>query len=158
MIHGRSPIQGPNKTESQSYYLYVNMESNLATLEQMGYNREISIAALTATGNNIDQAFEWIETMQTAQRADNDGEFDLIAAAAPAPSVQEPTVFHTRVGGDVGLGHFAEGVESDSIEELVDARIQMFNEMGFTNEQAIEALRQCNNDVNEALTLLLSHN
>ena len=132
------------------------MESNIATLQQLGYGRETSVAALTATGNNIEEAFEYIEDMQLAQKSDNDGEFDLIAAAPPAPSVHDATVFHPRVGGDVGLGHFADGVESGSIEELVDARIQMFNEMGFTNEQAVDALRRCNNDVNEALTLLLS--
>jgi uncharacterized UBP type Zn finger protein len=39
---------------------------------------------------------------------------------------------------------------------MVDARISVFTEMGFTSQQAEEALRVKNNDVNEALNLLLA--
>jgi len=37
---------------------------------------------------------------------------------------------------------------------MVDARISTFTEMGFTSQQAEEALKSANGDVNLALTLL----
>jgi hypothetical protein len=37
---------------------------------------------------------------------------------------------------------------------MVDARISMFTEMGFTAKQAEEALQAAKGDVNEALNLL----
>ena len=40
--------------------------------------------------------------------------------------------------------------------EMVDERISVFTEMGFSSEQATEALQNCNNDVNEALSMLLA--
>ena len=38
---------------------------------------------------------------------------------------------------------------------MVDARISIFTEMGFTAKQAEDALKLKNNDVNEALNMLL---
>ncbi len=58
----------------------------------------------------------------------------------------------------MGVDHFAEGVREGSVAEMVDARISSFTEMGFTVQQAENALQRCNKDVNEALTFLLSEN
>ena len=126
-------------------------EGAIATLVAMGYPRDDVIDALDATHDDVNLAVEWLSVSE-----DNDNEFDLMAGTAPAPAIQEPTVFRPRMGGHEGVDQFAVGVENGTISQLVDARIQMFTDMGFTTEQAEAALRACNNDVNEALTLLLS--
>ena len=86
----------------------------------------------------------------------DDAEFDLIAAANPEPAVHPPTVFEPRTGHGGAVDHFQADVTHGTISEMVDARISVFTEMGFSPEEATEALRKCNNDVNEALTMLLS--
>ena len=86
---------------------------------------------------------------------EDDAEFDLIAAANPEPEVHPATVFVPR--NDHGGAHdpFADVTEG-SVAEMVDARISVFTEMGFSAAQAVAALQKCNNDINEALTLLLA--
>ena len=87
----------------------------------------------------------------------DDAEFDLIAAANPEPAVRAATVFQPRTGHADGTeDHFRAGVTHGTVSEMVDSRISVFTEMGFTVEEATEALRRCNNDVNDALTMLLS--
>jgi uncharacterized UBP type Zn finger protein len=77
----------------------------------------------------------------------------LIAAAEAEPDVREPTVFYPRTEREEE-DHFREG--SATVGEMVDSRIQSLVAMGFTAADAESALRRCNNDVNEALNLLLS--
>lgn len=48
-------------------------------------------------------------------------------------------------------------IDGDDVAEYEDSRITSLKEMGFTTQEAIDALIACNDDVNEALTLLLSH-
>lgn len=70
--------------------------------------------------------------------------------------MREPTVFKTQDHAHrPGVDAFRE-VRGGTISEMVDSRISVFTEMGFTAEQAEQALKDCNNDVNEALTLLLN--
>jgi uncharacterized UBP type Zn finger protein len=47
-------------------------------------------------------------------------------------------------------------VTADEADEFDDSRIASLKEMGFTTEEVKNALAQCNDDVNDALTLLLS--
>ena len=86
----------------------------------------------------------------------NDDEFDLIAASSPEPSIRPPTVFATKhrvaeVQDENGASEMAE-----SAAAFEDSRISSLVEMGFTSSEATDALLACKNDVNEALTLLLS--
>ena len=91
--------------------------------------------------------------------AQDDAEFDLIAAANPEPAVRAPTVFQPHANGHEGAPDaFRQDITHGTISEMVDARISVFTEMGFSPEQATEALKQCNNDVNDALTMLLAGN
>jgi hypothetical protein len=87
---------------------------------------------------------------------EDDAEFDLIAAANPEPAVHPATVFEPRTGHGGAPDLFQADVTHGTISEMVDARISVFTEMGFSPEEATEALRKCNNDVNEALTMLLA--
>lgn len=71
--------------------------------------------------------------------------------------MHEPTVFNSR---DHRHRH-PEGVVDPFMQvregktaEMVDARISMFTEMGFTTEQAEAALKQSKGDVNVALNIL----
>ncbi len=81
----------------------------------------------------------------------NDNEFDLIAAdeanraAVPAK--------HTATSRTTQASHAP--VSTEEADEYDDSRIASLKEMGFTAEEARNALAQCNDDVNEALTLLL---
>ena len=87
------------------------------------------------------------------QGLDGDNEFDLIGTDSPQPRIHEPTVFHAKRDND----NVTYNDESDDILfDMQDSRIKSLVEMGFSDEQAKEALIACNNDVNEALTLLLS--
>lgn len=128
-------------------------EESLQTLVSMGFSTDQAEIALSRSGNDINYAIELLSQGPLAE--DDDAEFDLIASSAEEPSVRPATIFQPRVGGHEGHDHFAD-VTQGSTSEMVDARIATFTEMGFSHEQAEEALRQCNNDVNEALTWLLS--
>ena len=86
---------------------------------------------------------------------EDDSEFDLIAAADPVPEIQPATVFRPRNNHDGVVDHFLD-VTHGTVSEMVDSRISIFTEMGFSAEEAVTALQRSNNDVNEALTMLLS--
>ena len=125
----------------------------IATLTSMGFPREQAEQAYARSGNDIELA---ANILSRGLPEEDDGEFDLIAQAHPEPRVAPPTVFHPRIGGHEGVDHFQDDVqEGASASELLDARLSAFTAMGFTVEQAETALRACNNDINEALTLLL---
>lgn len=47
-------------------------------------------------------------------------------------------------------------VDGDDVAEYEDSRISSLKEMGFSTQEAVDALIACNDDVNEALTMLLS--
>jgi len=129
-------------------------ESSVEVLVAMGFDRTRAEAALARTGGDVEFAANLLSRGGDFS-AENDSEFDLIAASQPEPTIRAPTVFHPRVGGHEGVDHFADGVREGTLSEILDARISIFTEMGFTTVQAEEALRRCNNDVNEALTFLL---
>ena len=86
---------------------------------------------------------------------EDDSEFDLIAAARPEPAVHPVTVFVPRNDHGGAPDPFA-AVTEGTVAEMVDSRISVFTEMGFSADQAVAALRETKNDINEALTLLLS--
>ena len=90
-------------------------------------------------------------------KEDDDAEFDLIAAARPEAQVREPTVFlqHDHRHPPGAADPFKDNIKEGSIPEMVDSRISNFTDMGFSADQAVEALRLANNDVNEALSMLL---
>lgn len=84
---------------------------------------------------------------------EDDAEFDLIAQAEAQSAVQEPVVFHPtteRAEAD----HFREG--SSTVGEMLDSRIQSLVSMGFSAADAENALKVCNNDINDALSFLLT--
>lgn len=123
--------------------------SEVSTLMSMGFPEEDSRLALQRSGNNIDLAIE----MLSNDPNEDDAEFDLLPENADN-GVNLPTVFQPRVDHGNEPDAFLEG--STTIEEMVDSRIQSLTAMGFTVEQAQQALRAANNDINEALNLLLS--
>jgi uncharacterized UBP type Zn finger protein len=128
----------------------VNQEA-LKLIVSMGFDESQAKIALMRSNNDIEHA---VDMLSNGLREDDDAEFDLISAADPEPDVRPPTVFKPRsTHDDAHTDAFNNG---GTIPEMVDARISTFTEMGFTAEQAEEALRQCNGDVNEALNLLLS--
>lgn len=86
---------------------------------------------------------------------EDDSEFDLIAAADPAPEIQPATVFRPRNNHDGVVDPFLD-VTHGTVSEMVDSRISIFTEMGFSAEEAVAALQRTDNDVNEALTVLLA--
>ncbi len=96
-------------------------------------------------------------TLSIKVKDEDDAEFDLLAAAEPEPCLREPTVFlqHDHRHPPGAPDHFKEGIKQGTVAEMVDSRISTFTDMGFTAEQAMEALRRSNNDVNDALTMLL---
>jgi hypothetical protein len=95
----------------------------VSNLQAMGFPREQVELALKRAGNDPNVAVELLSQGTTLV---DDAEFDLIAGAAPEPSIREPTVFQPRVGGHEGADHFAEGVTQGSISEMVDARSKSF--------------------------------
>lgn len=46
-------------------------------------------------------------------------------------------------------------IDGDEVAEYEDSRISSLKEMGFSTQEAIDALIECNDDVNEALSMLL---
>lgn len=86
---------------------------------------------------------------------EDDAEFDLIAAAQPLPDVSPVTVFHPRSDHEGAIDPFVD-VTHGTVSEMIDSRVSIFTEMGFSPEEAEAALNKSNNDVNEALSSLLS--
>ena len=134
-----------------------SMQANpdhIATLTAIGFSEEAAKLALLRCDNDINRA---ADLLSNGMPMTDDAEFDLIAAANPEPAVRAATVFQPRTGHADGTeDHFRAGVTHGTVSEMVDSRISVFTEMGFTVEEATEALRRCNNDVNDALTMLLS--
>ena len=128
---------------------------HLSALKSMGFAEADAVEALRRTNNDVNHAVELLSTGQV-WKAD-DAEFDLIAAAETEPAVRAPTVFnnrdhrHRHAPGEVDP--FTQ-VREGTVTEMVDSRISMFTEMGFTAVQAEEALRKSKGDVNAALNLL----
>lgn len=90
---------------------------------------------------------------------ESDNEFDLIAAAPDEPKVRKPTVFQNKqqakLSSTSDFGSTS-SVGGDDVAEFEDSRISSLKEMGFTSQEAVDALIACDDDVNEALTYLLS--
>lgn len=85
----------------------------------------------------------------------NDNEFDLmIDDHGINQQVQPPTVFKPRTEAE-GPDHFRDD-GSRTLGSIIDSRVKSLSEMGFSEEEAEDALNNCNGDVNEALNLLLS--
>lgn len=132
------------------------MSTPIQQLVGMGFAEDISARALKRTNNDIGEAVELLSNGKVDAEVD---EFDLLAAGEPEPDVHEPTVYkkqdHTHREHPGGEDPFKQGLDQDpKVSELVDSRISMFTEMGFSAEQAENALKACNNDVNEALNML----
>lgn len=89
---------------------------------------------------------------------ENDNEFDLIASSDPEPKVRAPTVFakHPHSASAPTRPEQHAPVAGEEVAEFEDSRLASFKEMGFSTEQAMNALAACNDDVNEALSMLLS--
>jgi hypothetical protein len=102
---------------------------------------------------------------------ESDFEFDLIAQDNAIPRIQPPTVF----GGPVVIAQAFErdenyvddGLQDDEantqaataevlFDDFDDSRINSLVDMGFSREDVQNAMARCNNDVNEALSFLLS--
>jgi uncharacterized UBP type Zn finger protein len=130
----------------------VNTEA-LNLIISMGFPESQARIALLRTNNDIEHA---VDMLSNGLREEDDAEFDLISAAGPEPDIRPPTVFKPRSTHDEAHNDSFANVIGGTIPEMVDARISTFTEMGFTAQQAEEALRQTNGDVNEALNLLLS--
>jgi uncharacterized UBP type Zn finger protein len=130
----------------------VNSEA-LNLILSMGFPESQARIALKRTNNDIEHA---VDMLSNGLRDEDDAEFDLISAADPEPEVRPPTVFKPRSTHDETHNDAFTNVTGGTIPEMVDSRISTFTEMGFTAQQAEDALRQTNGDVNEALNLLLN--
>eukprot|EP01035_Chromulina_nebulosa_P018926 gene18926-24733_t len=117
----------------------------------MGFNENDAKRALQRTNGDVSLAVGFLSGERDLN--DNDAEFDLIAEADPEPSIHPPTVFVPRTERDQE-DLFKQG--SNTIAEMVDSRVQSLTSMGFTPEAAENALKLSNNDLNEALNLLLN--
>ena len=98
---------------------------------------------------------------------ESDYEFDLIAQDNSIPQVQPPSVFFAHAqpldsneqddeqddyDDDEGITQSAEVL----FDDFDDSRINSLVDMGFSREDVRNAMARCNNDVNEALSFLLS--
>jgi hypothetical protein len=157
---------------------------NIDILTSMGYSAEESEEALTASNDNLELAIELLCKGQLTYYHENyyfvyrkgymlhttvgesDFEFDLIAQDNSIPQVQPPTVFianarsldsneqddYDDVQDDEGIKQSAEVL----FDDFDDSRINSLVDMGFSREDVRNAMVRCNNDVNEALSFLLS--
>ena len=134
------------------------MSTPLNQLISMGFAEDISQKALEKTNNDINRA---IELLSMGKVDDPMDEFDMLPDN-PGHGVHEPTIYnsqdHTHVVHPGGEDPFKEGLKDPTPAEMVDARIAMFTEMGFSAEQAEDALKACNNDINDALSVLSNSN
>jgi hypothetical protein len=122
----------------------------------MGFSERDATEALRRTNNDVNHAVELLSSGKVWQA--DDAEFDLIAAAETEPAVREPTVFnnldHRHRHPEGVADPFTTGLREGTLAEMVDSRVAMFTEMGFTSQQAEDALKRANGDVNEALNIL----
>ena len=129
---------------------------HLTSLTAMGFSERDATEALRRTNNDVNHAVELLSSGKVWQA--DDAEFDLIAAAETEPAVREPTVFnnldHRHRHPEGVADPFTAGLREGTLAEMVDSRVSMFTEMGFTSQQAEDALKRANGDVNEALNIL----
>eukprot|EP01033_Poteriospumella_lacustris_P008020 gene8020-5772_t len=121
----------------------------------IGFSEEQAVTALQMADYDVNRAADLIVQGVIYE---NDNEFDLIATAEPEPKIRKPTVFNSRqtkssTTSSVGS---TSSIDGDEVAEYEDSRISSLKEMGFSAQEAIDALIACNDDVNEALSLLLS--
>ena len=80
----------------------------------------------------------------------------MLADAPEEPVVHPPTVFPASRAQN-SMSNSTSSIDGEAVAEFEDSRISSLKEMGFTSEEAVNALIACNDDVNEALNLLLSN-
>ena len=86
-------------------------------------------------------------------------EFDLLANAPDEPEIRPPTVFQAhKPAASTATGTAAQNdIDLNNFEDFDDSRMKTLQDMGFSVEEARQALVMCNHDVNEALNLLLGN-
>ena len=130
--------------------------SAIDQLVSMGFDKSLSERALKRTNGDLAHAVDLISSGKVDTPMD---EFDLLAASDPEPDVHEATVHkhidHSKRIHENGEDPFKAGIKgTPHVSQMVDSRIAIFTEMGFSVEQAEGALKACDNDVNAALSML----
>lgn len=125
------------------------MDSAKEQLSAMGFSVADIDKALSRT-SDVNEAAGMITSGAINKAVD---EFDLLpdGPAGDAAPTAFNNVDHTKT---TGQDPFLADTTTGAISEAIDSRISTFTSMGFSAEQAENALKQCGGDVNVALSLL----
>ena len=136
-----------NKKTSKLTQIFRPDPELIEQLVEMGFEKANADTALTHTKNNLEWAIELLSN----------------GGIAPPPQPRqtsqstevEPRSSVPHQDGDAQQQPPANPTE-EITPQLIEARIYYLVQMGFTREQSEVALAACNNDMNEALNMLLS--
>lgn len=123
-----------------------------AHLEEMGFSKEQSDAALLKTGNDVDLALESLISEKKYSPSPHDV---LAEATMPYGAKKKPA----PLPNDPLKGDFRRDLTEDADPgALVDNRIAEFSAMGFAVPDIERAFKASQNNVDDALNLLLNQN
>ena len=138
---------------------------HVTALKAMGFDEELVLKALQRANNEIEFAVELLSSGRIHQEEDvfdilqSHGDStstlqqrDEVAAAAGLAATTTNNTTPSNLYND-GIDPFKQ-TTSGTEEEIIDVRIAALTEMGFTAEQAIDTMKACGGDVNEAISLL----
>ena len=118
------------------------------------------LASMGFSGADIDEALSRTSDVNEAAGLITSGainkamdEFDMLPDG-PSGETAAPTAFNNVDHNKKGEDHFLSDTTTGAVSEAIDSRISTFTSMGFSADQAENALKQCGGDVNAALSLL----
>ena len=123
-------------------------------LISMGFNSDDVVNAIKRANGDADFAVELLSSGRIHQDED---EFDILAAHESATPL---TTTNASSNIEPPSQRYSDNVDpiqattGGSVEEAVDVRIAKLTEMGFSSQQAINAMKACNGDLNAALNML----
>ena len=137
-----------NKKTSKLTQIFRPDPELIEQLVEMGFEKANADTALTHTKNNLEWAIELLSN----------------GGIAPPPQHRQASQ-STEVEPRSSVPHQegdSQQPPANNTEEvtpqIIEARIYYLVQMGFTREQSEVALGSCNNDINEALNILLNQN
>ncbi|KAJ8604009.1 hypothetical protein CTAYLR_003354 [Chrysophaeum taylorii] len=122
-------------------------EDQVSSLTAMGFEAEAASEALAASGNDLDKA-----VVRLLSPSPHD-----VLEETPDPYRTSAKKRPDPVPNDPNKGHFRDDLPPDADPaEIVDSRVAQLRAMGFNVPDVEAALKASNNDVDNALTLLLN--
>ena len=149
----KDPSQGGFRLDESSSAAEI-LDARLKDFKAMGFGVEDAERALAATQNNIDEAINLLLNQNTG-RYFSESPHDVLVEA-PDPYKKTKKASTDNIPDPRKRDNFTQGLPANApVAAIVDSRLSLFSDMGFSIDNAEKALQAHDNDINKALNSLL---